>query len=436
MAKVMLVEDDNSLRQIYADRLAAEGYQIITAKDGEEALAIAIKERPDLIIADIMMPKVSGFDMLDILRSTTETRDTKIIMMTALSQAEDKVRAEKLGADKYLVKSQVTLEDVAHEAAAMLEEQQKSADKTVKSNTGNQPTAPAAFKRPEQPAVSTPAPQKPTAEQKPTSIPVASPPADAAKADSTISMPPQPGSQMPPAAMPATKPVSQESTSETQAMNQIDEFIASNPTLSTSPDGATNSASTSSAGAPAQPPAPTTSPAADQSAAQPRKQITVTDDSDDASATSTPAAPANSEPEATADAATQKAIDGLLGDTNPTPAPEPQLETKPEKNKMLPKEEATQEADSEDSEGMKHTKRIEPDADLTSSAPNINELLAQETASGATPPPVGSEIVPGGGSVSQLKDSNQNPIPQQRNFEDEPDNSVAAPPSDPNTVSN
>ena len=113
MAKIMLVEDDNNLKEIYGERLQAEGYEIVTAGDGEEGLSTAIKERPDLIISDVMMPKISGFDMLDILRQTPETMNTKVIMMTALSQAEDKDRAEKLGADKYLVKSQVTLEDLA-----------------------------------------------------------------------------------------------------------------------------------------------------------------------------------------------------------------------------------------------------------------------------------------------------------------------------------
>jgi CheY-like chemotaxis protein len=113
MAKIMLVEDDNNLREIYQARLAAEGYEIVTAKDGEEALAVAVKEKPDLVVCDVMMPKVSGFEMLDILRSTSGIKDTKVIMMTALSQAEDKARAEKLGADRYLVKSQVTLEDMA-----------------------------------------------------------------------------------------------------------------------------------------------------------------------------------------------------------------------------------------------------------------------------------------------------------------------------------
>jgi len=110
--KIMLVEDDINLSEIYQARLQAEGFEIVSAEDGEEALALAVNERPDLIICDVMMPRISGFDMLDILRGTAGIQDTKVIMMTALSQAEDKARAEKLGANRYLVKSQVTLEDV------------------------------------------------------------------------------------------------------------------------------------------------------------------------------------------------------------------------------------------------------------------------------------------------------------------------------------
>jgi CheY-like chemotaxis protein len=112
MTKIMLVEDDKSLREIYGVRLLAEGYDIVSAGDGEEALAMAIKERPKLIVTDVMMPKISGFDMLDILRSTTETRDIKVIMMTALSSDDQRARGEQMGADRYLVKSQVGIEDV------------------------------------------------------------------------------------------------------------------------------------------------------------------------------------------------------------------------------------------------------------------------------------------------------------------------------------
>lgn len=122
MAKILLVEDDNNLREIYGARLEAEGYQILSANDGEAALAVAVKERPELILTDIMMPKISGFDMIDILRSTPETKDAGVIVMTALSQDEDRQRGESLGADRYLVKSQVTLDDVVKMVAEVLDE--------------------------------------------------------------------------------------------------------------------------------------------------------------------------------------------------------------------------------------------------------------------------------------------------------------------------
>ena len=120
MSKVMLVEDDNNLREIYEARLQAEGYDIVTAHDGEEALVVAKAENPDLVISDVMMPKISGFEMLDILRNTEGLKDVKVIMLTALGQSDDQQRADKLGADAYLVKSQVTLEDIVKVAQRLL----------------------------------------------------------------------------------------------------------------------------------------------------------------------------------------------------------------------------------------------------------------------------------------------------------------------------
>ena len=121
MAKLLLVEDDNNLREIYEARLSAEGYEITTAQNGEEALSIAKQSHPDLIISDVMMPRISGFEMLDILRNTDELKTTKVIMLTALGQSDDRGRADNLGADKYLVKSQVTLEDIVNATKALLE---------------------------------------------------------------------------------------------------------------------------------------------------------------------------------------------------------------------------------------------------------------------------------------------------------------------------
>jgi CheY-like chemotaxis protein len=149
MTKIMLVEDDKSLREIYGVRLLAEGYDIVSAADGEEALAMAIKERPKLIISDVMMPKISGFDMLDILRSTTETKNIKVIMMTALSSEDQRQRGEQLGADRYLVKSQVGIEDVIRVVHEVLGDRAGASPAT--------PSAPTQAVTP-QPVMPTPAP--------------------------------------------------------------------------------------------------------------------------------------------------------------------------------------------------------------------------------------------------------------------------------------
>ena len=112
MTKILLVEDDKGLREIYSVRLLAEGYTLISSGDGEEALAAAIGEKPDLIISDVMMPKISGFEMLDLLRSNENTKNIPVIMLTALSSEQQRERGTRLGADRYLVKSQVGIEDI------------------------------------------------------------------------------------------------------------------------------------------------------------------------------------------------------------------------------------------------------------------------------------------------------------------------------------
>jgi CheY-like chemotaxis protein len=186
-SKVLLVEDDNNLREIYEARLQAEGYDIVSAKDGEEALVIAKKERPELIISDVMMPRISGFEMLDILRNTEGLKDVKVIMLTALGQAEDKTRADQLGADRYLVKSQVTLEDIVKSAQDLL---------------SNGPATPAVQPR------ATPAPTVPATP--PPVIPMATPPATPVPTTPPVTpvTPPTPSQLAPlPAAPSPTPPV-------------------------------------------------------------------------------------------------------------------------------------------------------------------------------------------------------------------------------------
>ena len=110
--KILLVEDDESLASVYVERFEAEGFEVKHVANGEDALTNAIEFKPELILLDVMMPKISGFDVLDILRNTPETANVHIIMLTALSQEKDKEKAKQLGVDDYLVKSQVVIADV------------------------------------------------------------------------------------------------------------------------------------------------------------------------------------------------------------------------------------------------------------------------------------------------------------------------------------
>ncbi len=110
--KILLVEDDVTLAEVYRSRLELEGFETKTVNNGEEALSAIQEFKPDLVLLDAMMPKISGFDVLDIIRNTPATANTRVIMLTALSQPKDKERAENLGVDEYLVKSQVVIGDV------------------------------------------------------------------------------------------------------------------------------------------------------------------------------------------------------------------------------------------------------------------------------------------------------------------------------------
>lgn len=119
--KILLVEDDTALAAVYKSRLELEGFEVREVNNGEEALSAAIEFKPHLILLDAMMPKISGFDVLDILRNTPETTNIRVIMLTALSQPKDKERAEALGVDDYLVKSQVVIGDVVERVKHHLE---------------------------------------------------------------------------------------------------------------------------------------------------------------------------------------------------------------------------------------------------------------------------------------------------------------------------
>jgi len=110
--KILLIEDDRNLADVYAERLSQEGYEMSVAYNGESALPMAVKIMPDLIITGILMPKISGFDVLDILKNTKETKDIPVLVLSALHQPKDIDKARKLGAIDYMVKSQVVVAEV------------------------------------------------------------------------------------------------------------------------------------------------------------------------------------------------------------------------------------------------------------------------------------------------------------------------------------
>jgi CheY-like chemotaxis protein len=347
MAKIMLVEDDNNLREIYGARLMAEGYQIVSAQDGEEALAIAVKEKPDLIISDVMMPRISGFDMLDILRNAPETKDTKVIMMTALSQAEDKSRADKLGADRYLVKSQVTLEDVTNVVHEVLGD--VPTDSTASTDTPSVTPAPEP-----QPAAETPAPASTTA---------AEPKSDAASPE------PQPTAPtVEVIANPDIKVPDEPAPGEIQAPPPPESITS--PLVASAP-------SATSGSNPSQPSQPVI-PAPNPSQFQPQTPPLITPSADDSS-TSTPSSTATTS--ATAPAASISSSDDNT-DLPPVVEPAKVEEVKPENIKVeLPDSSIT----SDPAPRQPATTKVEVEAagrpaDSTGPAvgPNLAEALAAE----------------------------------------------------------
>ncbi len=228
MPKVLLAEDDANLREIFEMRLRAEGFEVISAGDGEEALVMATKEKPDLAVIDIMMPKISGFEMLETLRSNPETSGIKAIMMTALGQAEDRERGEALGVLKYLVKSQVTLEDFVRSVREILGPSKQNNEKgstmddpqtaPMNDNQGMPPAEPAQPAAPAEPAAPAPEPvapalpaDEPTTQEEKTEVEAqinnfaapAPAPEPAAPVQPSMPAPVDPGQQAAPAPEPA-----------------------------------------------------------------------------------------------------------------------------------------------------------------------------------------------------------------------------------------
>ncbi|MFH0819362.1 MAG: response regulator [Patescibacteria group bacterium] len=110
--KVLLVEDDSFLSKMYQTKLAIENFTVIVAGDGQEGLSQALLAMPDIILLDIILPTMSGWDVLEKLKSQVETKDIPVILLTNLGQKEDIDRGLKLGANDYLIKAHFTPAEV------------------------------------------------------------------------------------------------------------------------------------------------------------------------------------------------------------------------------------------------------------------------------------------------------------------------------------
>lgn len=109
---ILIVEDDPILLRMYSEKLGFEGYQVMSAKDGEEALKVAIESRPAMVLLDIMLPRMSGTDFLERLRQNPEGKNIPVIALTNLAEEEERQKAIKLGVKEYLVKAMQTPEQV------------------------------------------------------------------------------------------------------------------------------------------------------------------------------------------------------------------------------------------------------------------------------------------------------------------------------------
>jgi len=119
--KILFIEDESSLQKTFSDFLRSEGYEIISALDGETGLRLAKEKNLDLILLDLILPKVHGFEVLKELKTDPKTKEIPIIVLTNLEGMGDVEKALELGATTYLVKAQYTLEEVVEKIKEIIE---------------------------------------------------------------------------------------------------------------------------------------------------------------------------------------------------------------------------------------------------------------------------------------------------------------------------
>ncbi len=118
--KILIIEDDRFLRELISRKLISENYQICQASDGEEGVRVAKAEKPDLILLDLILPGIDGFEVLGKIRQAAEVGQTPVIILSNLGQKEDIERGIKLGATDYLIKAHFTPGEIIEKISAIL----------------------------------------------------------------------------------------------------------------------------------------------------------------------------------------------------------------------------------------------------------------------------------------------------------------------------
>ncbi len=121
MPKILLVEDDEMLHGMYTQKFKNQGYEVVSAYNGAEGVELSEKEKPDLILLDVIMPKMDGFVALKKIRKNDVTAGIPVILLTNLGQEEDVKKGKELGANDYFIKANHTPQEVVDKVHSVLQ---------------------------------------------------------------------------------------------------------------------------------------------------------------------------------------------------------------------------------------------------------------------------------------------------------------------------
>ena len=111
-ASVLIIEDDSYISDMYRIKLESEDFEVIITGDGMAGIKVLEKRRPDIVLLDVVMPKIDGFNVLKIIKKNPELKEIPIVLLTNLSQKENVEKGFELGADSYIIKAHFTPSEV------------------------------------------------------------------------------------------------------------------------------------------------------------------------------------------------------------------------------------------------------------------------------------------------------------------------------------